>query len=161
MVKLFILVKDGHRVIWCNVVTIFVIYADRIPGVLARLRSQRVLGIWGRNKISSQVPCLIIVPHFKEWFFRCHCHVEVSKCIKNLGLKTKQATGIKLKCCAFLKRVLLQVSTRTLCRATVGTNQSFLPGRIHEELLEMLHEICHPVQYIVFTSSWSRQWEVG
>ena len=25
------------------------------------------------------------------------------------------------------------MSTRTLCRATVGTNRSFLPGRIHEE----------------------------
>ena len=89
MVKLFILGKDGHRVIWCNVVTIFVIYADRIQGVLARLRSQRVLGIWGRNKISSQVPFSIIVPHFTELFFRCHCNGEVPKCIKNLGVKTK------------------------------------------------------------------------
>ena len=49
----------------------------------------RVLGIWGRNKISSQVPCSINVPHFKELFFRCHCNVEVLKCIKNLGVKTK------------------------------------------------------------------------
>ena len=43
-----------------------------------------------------------------------------------------------------------------LCRATVGTNQSFLPGRIHEELPEMLHEICHPVQYILKSSMRSR-----
>ena len=78
--------SSGLDFLLCNINHI---YADRIPGVLARLRSQRVLGIWGRNKISSQVPCLIIVPHFKELFFRCHCHVEVSKCIKNLGVKTK------------------------------------------------------------------------
>ena len=40
MVELFILGKDGHQVIWCNLVSIFVICADRIPGVLAILRSK-------------------------------------------------------------------------------------------------------------------------
>ena len=32
--------KDGHQVIWCNLVSIFVICADRIPGALAILRSK-------------------------------------------------------------------------------------------------------------------------
>ena len=66
-----------------------IINADRIPGVFAILKSQRVSGIWGRNEISWQVIHSIIVSHFKELFFRCHCSVEVSKRIKNLGVKTK------------------------------------------------------------------------
>ena len=44
--------------------------------------------------------------------------------------------------------------SRPWCRA------SFQRETSHEKLLEMLHEICHPVQYIVFTSSWSRQWAI-
>ena len=40
MVELFIFGKNGHQVMWCNLVSIFVICADRIPGVLAILRSK-------------------------------------------------------------------------------------------------------------------------
>ena len=147
---------------WCSAVHIFVIIdADRIPGVLARLRSQRVLGIWGETKSVHRYHVQLLYLTSKSYFSGVIATLKSQSVSRTKGWKRNKATGIKLKCCAFLKKVLLQVSTRMLCRATVGTNRSFLPGRIHEELPEMLHEICHPVQYIVFNSSWSRQWEVG
>ena len=99
---------------------------------LARLRSQRVLGIWGRSKISSQVPCLIIVPQFKEWFFRCHCHVEVSKCIKNLGVKTK--SGHRFETQLFYlswKKSSSGVLVRRPCLQCNCNNKLVLSARAH------------------------------
>ena len=43
-------------------------------------------------------------------FPRCHCHIEVTKGIRNLGEKRNQFTGNKLTYCTSLQRILLQVS---------------------------------------------------
>ena len=61
----------------------------KFPGAIAILRSKRVSGILGRSEIRWQVINSTIVPLFKEFFFRCHCSIEVSKRIKNLGVKAK------------------------------------------------------------------------
>ena len=58
----------------------------------------------------------------QRFIYRCHCSVEVSKRIKNLGVKTK--SGHRYETQLLCLQVLLQVSTSVLCRATVRTNWS-------------------------------------
>ena len=60
---------------------------------------------------------------------------------------------MKLNCCTFLERVLLQVSLSdgSACSAIVIISWSFLPGRIHEKLLEMLRKICRYIPIHTFS----------
>ena len=153
MVELFILGKDGHQVIWCNLVSIFVICADRIPGVLAILRSKGHQESGGVTKSVHRWYIQLLYLTSKSSSSGVIAALKSQSVSTTCGWKRNQATGLKLNCCTFLERVFLQVSLSdgSACSAIVIISWSFLPGRIHEKLLEMLCKICRYISIHTFS----------
>ena len=125
------------------------------PGAIAILRSQRVSGILGRNEISSQVINWAIVPLFKEFFFRCHCSIEVSKAYQ------EPRGEIEINYCTFPERVLLRVSfNEKTFLAVQWINKLYLSARAHswEAAWNVIVSLLLNFNTYIFTSSWDHHW---
>ena len=131
------------------------------PRCPCHIEVQRASGIWGSNEISPQVIHSIIVPYFKEFLFRRHYSIEVTKRIKNLGVKTKSGHRFETQMLYLSwKSSSSGVLVRRLCLQCNCNNKLVLSARAHswEAAWNVIVRLLLNFNTYIFTSSWGLHW---